>query len=118
MVLRADAAADGSQDANRLQQLAQRCLPSLTQTLLNATEPLLLVNPGLLARFGLLHLIGTLETEVGRPGRTPALWLLLASLQPGVANIDGATVPLIRDADFAPLTRAWLENRHRAAPAA
>jgi serine/threonine protein kinase len=118
VVLRADAASDGSQDANRLQQLAQRCLPALTQTLLNASEPLLLINPGLLARFGLLHLIGTLETEVGRPGRTPALWLLLPSLQPAVANIDGATVPLIRDADFAPLTRAWLENRHRAAPAA
>ena len=90
-------------------------MPALTEALLNARQPLLLINPGLLARFGLLHLIGTLETEVGRPGRTPALWLLLPTTQPTVASIDGATVPLIRDADFATLPRAWVENRHRSA---
>lgn len=117
VVLRADAAPEGSVDANRLHQLAQRCVPALTDALLSAANPLLLVNPGLLARFGLLHLIGTLETEVGRPGRTPALWLLLPTPQPTVAAMDGITVPLIRDADFAPLSRAWLENRHRSAPA-
>ncbi len=115
VVLRADAAAPGSVDANRLQGLAQRCVPALTEALLNAQQPLLLINPGLLARFGLLHLIGTLETEVGRPGRTPALWLLLPTTQPTVASIDGATVPLIREADFATLPRAWVENRHRSA---
>lgn len=118
VVLRADAAPAGSVDANRLQQLARRCLPALTEALLGSRRPLLLVNPGLLARFGLMHLFGTLETEVGRPGRTPALWLLLPSVQPSVASIDSAVLPLIRDADFAPLTRAWLENRHRSAPAA
>lgn len=118
VVLRADAAPKDSVDANRLQQLAQRCLPALTEALLQSPEPLLLVNPGLLAGFSLLHLVGTLETEVGRPGRTPALWLLLPTPQPSVAAIDGATVPLIREANFAPLTRAWLENRHRSAPAA
>jgi serine/threonine protein kinase len=118
VVLRADAASASGVDANRLQQLAQRCLPALTEALLSSPRPLLLVNPGLLARFGLMHLFGTLETEVGRPGRTLALWVLLPSLQPSVACIDSATLPLIREADFAPLTRAWLENRHRSAPAA
>lgn len=118
VVLRADAAPAGTVDANRLDQLVKRCLPSLTEALMHSAEPLLLVNPGLLARFGLLHLMGTLETEVGRPGRTPALWLLLPTPQPTVAAIDGHTVPLIRDADFAPLTRTWVENRHRSAPAA
>lgn len=118
VVLRADAAPLGSADASRLQQLAQRCLPALTEALLNSPRPLLLTNPGLLARFGLMHLFGTLETEVGRAGRTPALWVLLPSVQPSLASIDSATLPLIRDADFAPISRAWLENRHRSAPAA
>lgn len=77
-----------------------------------------MTNPGLLARFGLMHLFGTLETEVGRAGRTTALWVLLPSVQPSLASIDSATLPLIRDADFAPISRAWLENRHRSAPAA
>ncbi len=118
VVLRADAAPQGSADASRLQQLAQRCLPALIEALLNSPRPLLLTNPGLLARFGLMHLFGTLETEVGRAGRTPALWVLLPSVQPSLASIDSATLPLIRDADFAPINRAWLENRHRSAPAA
>jgi hypothetical protein len=91
VVLRADAASASGVDANRLQQLAQRCLPALTEALLSSPRPLLLVNPGLLARFGLMHLFGTLETEVGRPGRTLALWVLLPSLQPSVACIDSAT---------------------------
>ncbi|WP_313913644.1 BREX system serine/threonine kinase PglW [Tahibacter sp.] len=115
VVLRADAAPADSVDANRLRGLAQRCVPALTDALLEATQPLLVVNPGLLARFGLLHLMGMLETEVGRPGRTPALWMLLPSTHPTVASLDGATVPLIRDTNFAALPRAWVENRHRSA---
>jgi serine/threonine protein kinase len=115
VVLRADNAAAQSVDAHRLQQLVQRCLPALRSALLDSTQPLLLLHPGLLARFELLHLIAELEAEVGRPGRTPALWLLLPTPQPQVASIDGQILPLVLEASFAAIPRAWLENQHRAA---
>lgn len=110
VVLRADNAAPGSADAGRLMQLAQRCVPALLDALRGAERPLLVVHPGLLARFGLLHHVGTLETEVGRPGRTPALWLLLPTAEPAVAALDGQRLPLIRPATYAPIPRAWLDR--------
>ena len=113
--LGADNAAAQSVDAHRLQQLVKRCLPALRSALLDSTQPILLLNPGLLARFELLHLIAELEAEVGRPGRTPALWLLLPTPQPQVASIDGQILPLVLEASFAAIPRAWLENQHRAA---
>jgi len=114
VVLRADSAATHSPDANRLLQLVQRCLPAVRSVLLESARPILLLHPGLLARFELMHLFGELETEVGRPGRTPSLWLLLPTPQPQVASIDGRTLPLILETSFAAIPRAWLENQHRA----
>lgn len=110
VVLRADNAPPGSADAHRLMQLAQRCVPALLHTLLHAEQPLLLVHPGLLARFGLLHHFGTLETEVGQPGKTPALWLLLPTPEPAMATLDGHSLPLIRPASYAAIPRAWLDR--------
>ena len=114
VVLRADSAAAHSPDANRLLQLVQRCLPAVRSALLESARPILLLHPGLLARFELMHLFGELEAEVGRPGRTPSLWLLLPTPQPQVASIDGHILPLILETSFAAIPRAWVENQHRA----
>jgi len=114
VVLRADAADPGSRDWRNLLSLAGRALPALRRALLDADGPLLVVNAGLLARWELLGLVGELEAAAGRPGRTPAAWLLLPGHRPGVATIDAATVPLVNNANAAALPRPWLENVHRA----
>lgn len=117
VVLRADAAEPGSRDWTNLLRLLQRSLPALRQALLHRPAPLLLVNPGLLARYELMPLVAELEAAAGRPGHTPAVWLLLPGHQPGQPSIDGVPVPLvgnIHNTRALALPQAWIENRHRA----
>ena len=121
LVLAADAADPGSRDWANLQRLVQRALPALRSALLESPAPLLLVNPGLLARYGLLDLVTELEASAGRPGHTPGAWLLLPSSRQGLPTIDGAAVPLVNNLNNTrtlALPRAWVANRHRAGIAA
>lgn len=113
-VLRADAADPGSRDWRNLMALVQRVLPVLRQAVLDSPEPLLVVNAGLLARYDLMALVSELEAAAGRPGRTPAAWLLLPTHQPTLAAIDGVPVPLVNAGAAVALTLPWVENIHRA----
>lgn len=115
VVLRADAAAHDSRDWANLQRLVQRALPGLHDGLLTCTNPLLLTSPGLLARYGLMSLVAELEAQVGRPGCTPSLWLLLPTRRQGLPTIDGVPVPLVHSAAAVNIPQSWIENRHRAA---
>lgn len=112
-VLRADAAAPGTRDWTNLLRLVQRTVPALQQALLTSTSPLLVVNAGLLARYGLLGLVSELEQMAGRPSHTPAAWLLLPGHRAGTAEIDGTPVPLVYAKAVGALTGSWINNEHR-----
>ena len=112
-VLMADATERSSRDWANLMRLVQRTLPVLRQALLHSAAPLLVVNAGLLARYELLALVTELEACAGRPGHTPAAWLLLPTHEPGAPTIDGIAVPLVNGSAAAPLLLAWVENQHR-----
>lgn len=114
MVLHADASRPESRDWGNLLRLVQRTVPALRQALLHSPAPLLVVNAGLLARYGLLNLVSELESEAGRPERTPAIWMLLPVHQSGIASIDGTPVPLVNANAVMPLAQSWVENKHRA----
>jgi serine/threonine protein kinase len=117
VVLRADAADKGSRDWANLMRLVQRTLPALQTALLQSPAPLLLVSAGLLARYDLMPLIAEIEAAAGRPGQTPAVWLLLPTAQQGLPVIDGVAVPLvnnINNTQALALPQAWVENQHRA----
>ncbi|WP_028998079.1 BREX system serine/threonine kinase PglW [Azohydromonas australica] len=118
VVLRADAAEAGSRDRVNLLRLVQRTLPALRSALLDSPAPLLVVNCGLLARYELMPLLAELEGAAGRPGRTPAAWLLLPAHDPSRACIDDVAVPLVNAQAALSLPQAWIENRHRAGVAA
>lgn len=115
MVLRADSSKPESRDWGNLLRLVQRTLPALKQALLYSPAPLLVVNAGLLARYDLLNLVSELESEAGRPDRTPAVWMLLPVHQSGIATIDNTPVPLVNANAVMPLAQSWVENKHRAA---
>ena len=117
LVLLADAAAPTSSDWSRLMRLVHRALPQVKQTLLDATAPLLLVNCGLIARYGLMPLLDELRDEVGRPGRLASLWLLLPMAATGLPTIDDVPVPVITSSQWANVPVAWARNLHRAAAA-
>jgi serine/threonine protein kinase len=117
VVLQADAADRGTRHWTNLQRLVQRTLPALRQALLESSSPLLLVSTGLLARYDLMGLITEMEQQVGRPGRTPAAWLLLPTSQQGLPVIDGVAVPMVNNLHNTrslALPQAWIENKHRA----
>jgi serine/threonine protein kinase len=112
-VLRADAADASSRDWRNLGLLVQRTVPTLRKALLESTQPLLVVNAGVLARYGLLSLVTELEAAAGRPGHTPSAWLLLPTSHPAAAIIDGTPVPLVQSSAVTPLAQAWVDV-HRA----
>lgn len=109
VVLAADGSGKEAHDWKNLNRLVQRALPDVRRRLLEADQPLLVVHAGLLARYDLLGLIGELEQEVGRPGRTPALWLLLPTANPGLPAIDGQPVPVVHANRLLPLDPRWIE---------
>lgn len=116
VVLEADAADRGSRHWTNLQRLVQRTIPTLRAALLQATAPILLVSTGLLARYGLLPLVTEIEQSAGRPGHTPAAWLLLPTTQQGLPVIDGVAVPIVNNLQNTrtlALVQAWVENKHR-----
>ena len=115
VILRADGAAHDSRDWANLQRLVQRTLPGLRDRLLGSADPVLLTSPGLLARYGLMSLVSELEAQVGRPGCTPALWLLLPTHRQGLPMLDGVPVPLVHASAAADVPQSWIKNHHRAA---
>lgn len=117
IVLQADAADRGSRNWINLQRLVQRALPAVRAALLNSPSPILLVCGGLLARYELMGLVTELEEHAGRPGHTPATWMLLPTTQQGLPVMDGVPVPLVNNINNTrtlALPQAWVENKHRA----
>jgi hypothetical protein len=75
---------------------------------------LLLIYPGLLARYDQMDLLTRLSQKVGRRDGIPGLWILLPGDQQ--ALIDGRAVPLLGPGQRARIPESWLENAHRGAP--
>jgi len=114
VVLMADGAAPTSADWGRLMRLVHKALPQVKQALLEATAPVLLVNAGLIARYGLMPLIDDLRDEVGRPGKLGSLWMLLPMTETGLPTIDNVPVPVLTSTQWASVPVAWAKNLHRA----
>jgi serine/threonine protein kinase len=112
LVLRTDATPHNG-DWNKLMLLIGRAMPRVEETLTAEDSTVLLVHPGLLARYDRLDLLERLRDRVGRAGGPQGLWLLLPQQQP---LIDGKTVPLLSPAQRVHIPESWIENRHRSAP--
>src|SRR5207244_1157240 len=85
LVLRTDATPQNG-DWKRLMLLVGRAMPCVEEQLSSAGSNVLLVNPGLLARYDKMDLLERLRDRVGRTGGPHGLWLLLPAQQP---LIDG-----------------------------
>jgi hypothetical protein len=115
----ADGAAPGSRDWHNLLRLVSMVVPAIETALLATTQPVLLVHPGLLARYGQMSLLERLRDQVGRRGVCPGLWVLVAAdEQSELPLLDGQAIPLLTPGQRARVPQAWLENAHRAAVAA
>jgi hypothetical protein len=73
---------------------------------------MLVVYPGLLARYDRMDLLERLRDRVGRGDGIAGLWLLV----PGddQALLDGKAIPILSPGQRARIPESWLENVHRA----
>ncbi|MCE7517129.1 BREX system serine/threonine kinase PglW [Halomonas titanicae] len=117
VVLKADAAGQTSRDWQNLQRLVARVLPTIADEIRQCGKPVLITDPGLIARYELVttwlkDLRQQLVISTGDGANTHALLLLIAAdAQHDGATIDGVTVP--RGAGTSEWTRipsVWLES--------
>lgn len=113
VVLKADAASPTSKDWHNLQRLVARVLPAMAEEIHGQERPVLLTDPGLLARYHLISSwLAELRNQIYRGERPPALLLLIAAdAQQEGANIDGVTVPGgAGSSEWMRIPSAWLEH--------
>ena len=117
VVLKADAAGRTSRDWQNLQRLVARVLPAMAEEIRQAGQPVLITEPGLMARYELVttwlnELRQQLVTSAEDGATTHALLVLIAADdQQDGATIDDVTVP--RGAgtrEWARIPSVWLEN--------
>jgi len=99
-------------DWNKLTLLVGRAMPIIEQKLTRVNQTLLIVFPGLLARYDQMTLIERLRDKIGRSGGLRGVWVLVAGDQR--ALIDGKAVPIISAGQRATIPDSWLRNVHRA----
>jgi serine/threonine protein kinase len=119
VALAADGAPAASRDRQNLLMLVRRAVVGVEEELQAAAQAtgrtLLLVYPGLLARYDQLDLLQRLRDRIGRPEGIPGLWVLIPSdAQHDAPIIDGKPVPVIVRSEWARIPEAWIRTTHRA----
>jgi serine/threonine protein kinase len=113
-VERADAADCSSQDWKNLLHLVGLVVPKIEADLLNRDQHLLLVHPGLIARYDQMSLLETLRDKVGHDAPCPGTWVLVATDdQSNMPFLDDAEIPLITPGQRAKVSEAWIDNADR-----
>lgn len=114
VVEQADGADRSGQDWNNLMYLVARVAQKVTAELCDRREHLLLVHPGLIARYDQMAILETLRDQVGHDVACPGLWVLLATDgQHDLPMLDNAEIPLITPGQRARVSEAWVDNVHR-----
>jgi hypothetical protein len=100
----------------KLLRLVHLAADALADRLAKSDRPLLLVQPGLIARYGLAEFLRRL-VELGSNRETPAMFLLVPMHDTGgMPRIDGTlSIPGLLQGQAMWVSRAWLANRHKAA---
>ena len=110
----ADGTDRSSPDWDNLIHLVSRAAPKITEDLVNRTDHLLLVHPGLIARYRQMAILETLRDRAGHDAPCPGIWLLVATDgQNEMPKLDNVVVPLITTSQRARVSEAWIDNIHR-----
>jgi len=114
IIEKADGADRGSQDWKNLLHLVSLAAPKIEDDLLNRDEHLLLVHPGLIARYDLMSLLETLRDRTGHDVPCPGVWVLVATDgQSDMPFLDDAEIPLISPGQRTKVSESWIDNLHR-----
>jgi hypothetical protein len=114
VIEKADATEHTNQDWKNLLHLVGLAQPRLEERLLNRSEHLLLVHPGLLARYDLMAVLEKLRDRAGHDASCPGVWVLVATdEQHEMPFLDHSAIPLISPAQRARVSEPWIDNLHR-----
>jgi hypothetical protein len=114
IVEQADGADHSSQDWSNLMHLVARVAPKVTADLCNRKAHLLMVHPGLIARYDQMTILETLRDKVGHDVPCPGIWVLVATDgQHDMPMLDNAEIPLITPGQRAKVSEAWIDNLPR-----
>jgi hypothetical protein len=116
VVLGADAAPPDSEDWRYLTDLVARAVPKVEEALSTCERTILMVNPGLLARYKHMEVLDHLRDLIGRAGgRLHGLWVLVPTHgQTSPPTLNDRPVPVFSLAQWSRINEAWLTNKHRA----
>jgi hypothetical protein len=114
VVLQADTAPVQSTDWRNLQILVRRAMPAIEQTLLAAPAPVLLVYPGLLARYDQLQIFDRLRDACTQHDAHGFIILVASDAQRSMPVLDGKPIPVLQPSEWARIPESWLTNAHRA----
>ena len=110
----ADGTDPSSTDWKNLLHLIGRVAPKITNDLMSRKSHLLLVHPGLIARYDQMSVLETLRDKVGHDVSCPGLWVLVATDgQCDMPILDHAEIPLITPGQRAKVSESWIDNLHR-----
>jgi serine/threonine protein kinase len=114
IIEQADGSDPSSQDWKNLMQLAAQAAPRITEALAQQPEHLLLVHPGLIARYDLMAILEQLRDKVGQDVPCPGLWVLVATdVQNDMPVLDHAVIPVISPGQQAKVSEGWINNEDR-----
>jgi len=113
-ICEADTESHNSDDWRNLLHLVGEVTPQIVDELMQRDRPLLLVHPGLIARYDQMSLLQTLRDRTGHNVACPSLWVLVASdNQSELPYLDGVQIPLISTGQRASVSEYWIDNLHR-----
>lgn len=109
-----DAEGQTSEDWHNLLHLMSEVGPNIETELMNREQSLLLVHPGLIARYEMMSVLQTLRDRVGHDAACPSVWVLVATdSQNDMPYLDGVQIPLISKGQRAAVSENWIDNLHR-----
>lgn len=113
VVLEADGQGPQGSDWRNLMALADMAIPQVEQQLQQDGGTVLLTNPGLLARYHAMGMIGRLQEHLLKPKGLQGLWMLIPADDQAVAPlIQGEAVPVITPNQWARVPDGWIQGRH------
>ena len=113
-IYEADAENRTSDDWLNLMHLVSEVAPLVATELMERDRPLLLVHPGLIARYDQMQLLQMLRDRIGHDVACPSLWVLVATdSQSDMPYLDGVQIPLITTGQRTFVSEYWIDNLHR-----
>ena len=109
VALEADATTPPNEDWQNLNSLVESCTQRIESAFAQVTEPILMINAGLLTRYGQLSLLGRLRDRALVRDGINSLWLLVSSHgDTPYPILNGQPVPVLGSSQFKEIPQSWI----------